>query len=228
MTETAILPDPRDKKRYYVHETLTRRALIAVLTLFSRCVMRIQAEGRENVPAEGAVILACNHVTNYDVFPMQLSIDRPIFFMAKAELLHNPVMDYFLRKAGAFPVNRGQRDDWAKRQAEKVLANGQVLGLFPEGTRSKGRGLQPAKTGAARFAIKFNCPIVPMAIDGSHRVLREFPHRTLVRVRIGEPLFPQQDEGPLALTDRMMYRIAAMLPEDLRGVYAEIPPGFLG
>ncbi len=227
MTETAIQPDPRDQKRYYVHETFTRRALVAVLTLFSRCVMRIQAVGSENIPEDGAVILACNHVTNYDVFPMQLSIRRPIFFMAKAELHRNPVMDYFLRKAGAFPVHRGQNDDWAKRQAEKVLANGQVLGLFPEGTRSKGRGLQPAKTGAARFAIKFNCPIVPMAVNGSHRVFKEFPRRTLVMVKIGEPIYPQPDEGPLALTDRVMYRIAAMLPEDLRGVYAEIPPGFV-
>lgn len=215
--------DPRLHKRYYVHETLTRKGLVAVLTLFSKLVMVVQAEGSEHVPSEGPVVLVSNHMTNFDVFPMQLSIKRPIFFMAKAELHRNPVMDYFLRKGGAFPVYRGQQDEWAKRQAERVLEAGQVLGLFPEGTRSKGRGLQPAKTGAARFAIKYQCPIVPMAIDGSQRVLKTFPRRARIRVRIGEPIYPQRGEGPLALIDRVMYSIAAMLPPELRGVYADLP-----
>jgi len=218
--------DPRDQKQYYFHETPTRRGLVAVLTAFSWLVMRIEAEGSENVPKEGPVILACNHVTNFDIFPMQLSISRPIFFMAKAELMSNPIMEYFLRKGGAFPVHRGKKDEWAKRHAEKVLEHGQVLGIFPEGTRSRGRGLQTAKTGMARFAIKYNCPIVPMGINGSHRVLKEFPRRTRVQVKIGAPLYPQSDEGPLAMTDRVMFRIAAMLPEELRGVYAQPPEGF--
>ncbi|MBC8496758.1 MAG: 1-acyl-sn-glycerol-3-phosphate acyltransferase [Anaerolineales bacterium] len=188
--------------------------------------MQIEARDAENLPSEGAVILACNHVTTFDILPMQLGISRPIFFMAKEELLRNPIVEYVLRKGGVFPVYRGTKDEWAKRHSEKVLEHGRVLGLFPEGTRSKGRGLRTAKTGTARFALKIGCPIVPMAVDGSHRLFENFPKRTKVTVTLGEPIYPQPDEGPLALTDRVMFAIADMLSPELRGVYAEKPPGY--
>ena len=218
--------DPRDQKRYYFHETRTRRATVAVLKFLAWFIMKIEARGAENLPNEGAVILACNHVTTFDIFPMQLGISRPIFFMAKEELLRNPIVEYIFRKGGVFPVYRGTKDEWAKRHSEKVLEHGQVLGLFPEGTRSKGRGLRTAKTGTARFAIKIGCPIVPMAVDGSHRVFKNFPKRTRVKVTLGEPIYPQPNEGALALTDRVMFAIAEMLSPELRGVYAEKPPGY--
>jgi 1-acyl-sn-glycerol-3-phosphate acyltransferase len=146
--------------------------------------------------------------------------------MAKEELLRNPIVEHILRKGGAFPIYRGKKDQWALRHAEKVLEHGLVLGLFPEGTRSKGRGLRQAKTGTARFAINANCPIVPMAISGTHRIFEHFPRRTKVSVTLGKPIFPQTDEGPIALTDRVMFAIAELLPPELRGVYAEKPIGF--
>jgi len=90
----------------------------------------------------------------------------------------------------------------------------------------KGRGLRTAKTGAARFALGNGCPIVPMAVSGTHRVFESFPKRTRVTVTLGKPIYPQPDEGPLALTDRVMFVIADMLPPELRGVYAEKPPGY--
>lgn len=225
---TPIRDDPRLNQIYYLHETFTRRVIVAILKTFAWFLMKFEIHGAENLPQQGAVILACNHVTNFDIFPMQLSINRPIFFMAKEELMRNPVMDYLLRKGGAFPVYRGTKDEWAKQHTEKVLLHGQVLGIFPEGTRSKGRGLRTAKTGAARFAIKTNCPIVPMALDGSQRVLKSFPKRTIITVHIGEPIYPRADEGPLALTDRLMFAMAEMLPEELKGAYAEKPASFFG
>ena len=224
--DTNLPTDPRDQKRYYFHETRTRKATVAMLSAFAFFVMKIESHGTENLPSEGAVVLASNHVTNFDIFPMQLGISRPIFFMAKEELMRNPIMEYVLRKGGVFPVYRGSKDEWAKRHAEKVLEHGRVLGLFPEGTRSKGRGLRTAKTGTARFALKANCPIVPMAISESHRVFKEFPKRTTVNVTLGEPIYPQPNEGALAMTDRLMFAIAAMLPPELRGVYGEKPPGY--
>ena len=218
--------DPRDEKRYYFHETATRRTLEAILTPLARMTMKIDSQGEEHLPNDGALVVACNHLTNFDILPLQLSISRPLFFMAKEELHRNPVMDYFFRKGGAFPVYRGQRDQWAIRHAEKVLEHGRVLALFPEGTRSKGRGLRPAKTGAARFALHIECPILPVAVEGTERIFADFPRRTQVHVRIGETITPKPGEGPLALTDRLMYSIAAMLPKSLRGVYAEKPPAF--
>ncbi len=218
--------DPRDHNKYYFHDTRTRRVTVAILQAFSWFVMKIETHDVENLPAKGAAILASNHVTNFDILPMQLSIPRILFYMAKEELLRNPIVEHILRKGGVFPIYRGKKDLWARRHAEKVLEHGLVLGLFPEGTRSRGRGLRQAKTGTARFAINANCPIVPMAISGTHRILEHFPRRTKVSVTLGEPIYPQINEGPIALTDRVMFAIAEMLPPELRGVYAEKPEGF--
>ncbi len=218
--------DPRDNKKYYFYETRTRRVTVAILRAFTWFVMKIEAHDVENLPAKGAAILASNHVTNFDILPMQLSIHRILFYMAKEELLRNPIVEHVLRKGGAFPIYRGKKDRWARCHAEKVLEHGLVLGLFPEGTRSKGRGLRQAKTGTARFAINANCPIVPMAISGTDRIFENFPRRTKVSVTLGEPIYAQSSEGPIALTDRVMFAIAEMLPPELRGVYAEKPEGF--
>jgi len=220
------ISDPRDQKKYYFYETRTRRVTVAILQTFAWFVMRIESQGSENLPADGAAILASNHVTNFDILPMQLSIQRILFFMAKEELLRNPIVEFILRKGGVFPIYRGKKDDWAVRHAEKVLAHGLVLSLFPEGTRSKGRGLGQAKTGTARFAINANCPIVPMAISGTHQIFKQFPRRTKVNVALGTPIYPQIGEGPIELTDRIMFAIAKMLPPELRGVYVEKPIGF--
>jgi 1-acyl-sn-glycerol-3-phosphate acyltransferase len=107
-----------------------------------------------------------------------------------------------------------------------VLDQQQVLAIFPEGTRSKGKGLRPAKTGAARFALYANCPIIPVTITGTERMLRQFPKRSRIKIQVGSPLFTEEGESALALTDRLMFTLAEMLPPKLRGVYAERPTGF--
>jgi 1-acyl-sn-glycerol-3-phosphate acyltransferase len=188
--------------------------------------MTMDVSGLENFPRHGPVLLAANHVTNFDVFPMQFALPRPIFFMGKAELFKNPLMDVVLRNLSGFPVNRGEKDTWALRHAAKILNHGQTLGMFPEGKRSKGKGLSVAKTGAARLALDANCPIVPMAIVGSDQFFRRFPRRTRVSITILPPLIPQMGENPLTLTDRLMFTLAQALPKEMRGVYAEVPDGF--
>lgn len=223
---TASVSDPRDKKKFYFADTPQRRALIALVRSFFRLVMEMRVEGLENFPREGPVVLAANHVTNFDVFPMQFALPRPIFFMGKAELFKNPLMDLVIRNLSGFPVNRGEMDLWAMRHAAKVLAHGQTLGMFPEGTRSKGRGLKVAKTGAARLAIEAHCPILPIAIVGSDQFFKRFPRRTLVQITLLQPLMPKLGENPLALTDRLMFTLAQGLPNEMRGVYAQVPEGF--
>jgi 1-acyl-sn-glycerol-3-phosphate acyltransferase len=218
--------DPRDRKRFAFHATFFRKFLVAILRLFFRLIMKMDIQGLENFPSDGPVVIACNHVTNFDVFPMQLSLPRPIFYMAKAELFKFPLMDVALRNLGAFPVFRGEKDAWAKRHARRVLEQGQTLGMFPEGTRNKGRGLGLAKTGTARMAIDSKCPIVPMVLVGTDRFFKDFPRRANVTVKLLPPLLPHPGETPLVLTDRLMFNMAAELPEEMRGVYAEIPKGF--
>ncbi len=221
-----VANDPRERKRYYLHMTPTRRVVTFLLRQIFRTMMTFEAHGVEHLPREGAIVLASNHLTNFDVFPMQFALPRPIFFMGKAELFKPGPVDALFRRMGGFPVYRSKKDAWAKFHALRVLQAGQVLGIFPEGTRSKGRGLRTGKTGAARFALQAGCPIAPMAITGTHHMFADFPRRTHVTVTLGPLLYPKPHENPLALTERLMYTIASMLPPELRGVYADLPPEF--
>jgi 1-acyl-sn-glycerol-3-phosphate acyltransferase len=218
--------DPRDEKKYFFHVTLTRRIITSCVRGIFKLISTFNIKGIDNLPVEGPVIVAANHLSYYDMFPMQLVLPRPIFFMGKEEIFRNPALDLLLRKLGAFPVHRGAQDQWAIQHAQKVLHHNQVLAIFPEGTRSYGKGLHTAKTGTARIAISVECPIVPMALEGPQYIFHKFPHRTEISIAIGKPIYPEPDESFLSLTDRMMFALAEMLPPDLRGVYSYHPPGF--
>lgn len=219
-------PDPRDHKTYYIEMTSFRRVVQPVLLSGFRLMTRFTVSGAEQVPSSGPVILATNHLTNYDVFFLQAAISRPIFYMGKEELFRHPMMDWALRQLGGFPVYRGAGDEWALRHAEQVLRAGQVLGIFPEGTRSKGKGLKPAKTGAARLALAVDCPIVPVALHGPQYMFSRVSRRTLISVTFGEAVFPDPDDSALGLTDRFMFALARMLPVEQRGAYHDQPEGF--
>ena len=212
--------DPRTNLNYPLEETGFHRLFVSQLRSVFKVIMTLEINGESNIPVNNAVILAANHVTNFDIFPLQFALKRPIFFMGKSELFQNPLLHFAFRNLGAFPVYRGERDEWAIRHSRKLLRAGQVLGIFPEGTRSRGRGLRVAKTGAARLAIELGCPIVPVGIDGSHTFFKQFPRRNMVRISIGEPLWPESGELPIGLTDRVMFELARNLPAELRGVYA--------
>ena len=215
--------DPRDQKQFVFHETWLRSFIRWGLSQLFRLIIKLEVRGANNVPLNGALIVASNHVTNWDVIPMQLALPRAIFFMGKAELFKFPLIDIVFRNCGAFPVCRGEKDVWAMRHALKVLDHGQTLGMFPEGHRSKGKGLGLAKTGTARLAIESNSPILPMAITGSDQFFKSFPHRTRVMVTFLPPLFPQPAETAPELTDRLMFTISSVLPGNVRGVYAKRP-----
>ena len=224
-TPAPLEADPRDKKKFYFTDTPQRRALMGAIRFLFRFVMEMEVQGLENFPHQGPVIIAANHVTSFDVFPIQFALPRPIFFMGKAELFQNPLMDLVIRNLSGFPVNRGDKDQWSMRHAAKVLNHGQVLGMFPEGKRSKGKGLGVAKTGTARLAIDADCPIIPIAVTGSDQFFKPFIRRARVQIKLLPPIMPKTGETPLALTDRLMFTLAQALPEEMRGVYAEMPKG---
>jgi 1-acyl-sn-glycerol-3-phosphate acyltransferase len=226
-TDEEMIPDdPRDRKRYYLGNTLTRSIVTGLLRILLRLFTKFRVRGLDHVPMSGPVILAANHMTEFDVLPIQLVVPRLIFFMGKAELFKNPIVDAVFRRLGAYPVYRGARDEWAIRHSERILEHGQMLGIFPEGKRSMGEGLRAAKTGAARLALATGAPIIPVAISGTHRMFGRFPRRTAITITFGEPIYPEPGETALALTDRMMFSLAKLLPRYLRGVYAQHPAGF--
>ncbi|MET3289538.1 1-acyl-sn-glycerol-3-phosphate acyltransferase [Brevibacillus fluminis] len=139
--------------------------------LIATC-FRWRVIGRENVPKTGAVILCCNHIGNIDPPLLGSGIERQVRFMAKEELFHVPVLSFLLKKFGTFPVKRGAGDRNAIRTTLKILEDGEILGIFPEGTRSKNGELGRAQSGSAMFALKSKAEVVPVAIIGPWRFLK--------------------------------------------------------
>ncbi len=180
-----------------------------------KVLLRLEIEGEENIPLEGALVIASNHISLLDPPVLGVAATRKVHFMAKKELFV-PVLGTFYRYLGAFPVQRGGADRAAIKQGLDILRNGHTLAIFPEGTRSKTGLLGKAEPGALMMAGKTDACIVPACVDGTD-LLRSGRLWPKVKVRFGAPLyFP---EGKLTKeilrehTDTLMERIAALQKE---------------
>jgi 1-acyl-sn-glycerol-3-phosphate acyltransferase len=175
---------------------------------------RLDARGVENLPAEGGFVLACNHVSSFDPWPLGMPLwpQRQLRFMAKSELYWWP-LTYVLNGAGAFPVRRGQRDAQAIETAIELARDGHPVAMFPEGTR-RTKGLVKKfearpRTGAARIALEANVPLVPAAVAGTAELMRF----RRVRIAYGSPVEIDDLRGQeiataaKEATDRLMDRI---------------------
>jgi 1-acyl-sn-glycerol-3-phosphate acyltransferase len=183
--------------------------------------------GLENVPRRGPVILASNHVNLLDPPLLAVLLPRRIVYMGKIELWKTPIIGPLYTLAGFIPVRRFEGDVAALRKAEKTLQQNQVLGMFPEGTRSRKPGLGRGQPGTAIIALRSGAPIVPVAVSGTEGVgvPRSFFRITRVRVVFGKPFeLPKSRRLSTELveqcTERIMKEIAVLLPEEYRGVYA--------
>ncbi|HWP96610.1 MAG TPA: lysophospholipid acyltransferase family protein [Syntrophomonadaceae bacterium] len=145
--------------------------VIRIIGLFLFSLLGLRREGLENLPSSGPVVVVANHISNWDPLILGFALPRPLCYMAKAELFRIPVLTWLLPKLYAFPVKRGAVDRQAIRLALDMIKDGQVLGMFPEGTRNIDQGPVVVKPGAALLALKAGCPIVPVACIGTNRVL---------------------------------------------------------
>jgi 1-acyl-sn-glycerol-3-phosphate acyltransferase len=217
-----------------------RRVAVALFYRFVKLVFgvillvwtRKQVVGLKNVPRQGPVILASNHVSMLDPPLVAVLVPRRVVYMGKIELWKTPVIGPLYSLVGFIPVRRFEADLAALRRAEKVLRQNHVLGMFPEGTRSGKPGLGKGLPGTAIIAIRTGAPIVPVGVSGTAGV--GVPHslfrRTPVRVAFGKPFeLPKgrrlNTELVEECTERIMKEIALLLPEEYRGVYAEMIAG---
>jgi 1-acyl-sn-glycerol-3-phosphate acyltransferase len=187
-------------------------AAVSAPVLFG--LYRLRVRGRENLPAEGGFVLACNHVSSFDPWPLAMPLwpKRYLRFMAKSELYWFP-LTFVLRNAGAFPVHRGQRDTVAIETAVDLARSGHIVAMFPEGTRrTKGlvkRHEARPRSGAARIALEAGVPLVPAAVRGTDKLTR-FGE---LRVAYGKPVelddLRDRELGEAAreATSRLMERI---------------------
>jgi 1-acyl-sn-glycerol-3-phosphate acyltransferase len=206
-----------------------------VLRLLGACFARIKIEGLENLPESGPILVICNHCSNADGMLLMgyivPAMGRPMRWLGKEEALRWPIFGWGMRQNGVMGVRRGVGDLEAFKLAKGVLDDGNVLTIFPEGTRSPTGAIQPAKEGATVLAVRSGAPILPIAITGSQRFwgkgkLFPRPGRRMT-VRVGKTFTLSMTKGPdrhesLRLaTVELMGHIAAMLPPEQQGVYSE-------
>lgn len=185
-------------------------------------IARVRLSGLENVPAEGPFIIASNHLSWFDVPLIPAYFARPVVYMAKEENFQGKI-GWLVRFLGAFPVKRGEADRQALRAATEQLKEGNIVVIFPEGTRSKTHTMARGHSGLGMIALRSGVPVLPVAVTGSEKLLKKF--RPRVTVTYGQPMTLKPKGQKVTredvddVTAQVMHSIAAMLPREYRGVY---------
>lgn len=192
---------------------------------------RWEIRGLEHLPPreQGGLVLATNHLHWFDVLILGASLPMRyrLSWIAKIEIFKNPAAVWFFRQMLVIPIRRGARDMAALDAAEQALKRGAVLTVFVEGHRNPRGELQQGRGGAVRLAARAGVPILPVAIEGTQHGLRGAFGRRPIRVTVGQPYRPDTDGVHIPprrmdeLTEEMMLRMAALLPEQNRGYYRE-------
>lgn len=178
-----------------------------------RLVFPLRVLGAEHVPASGPAIVVSNHISGLDPFALAKACPRWTHFLAKEELFRNPIFAYVIRQWGAIPIDRSAADLGSARAALQVLRAGEVLAIFPEGTRSRDGELQAFRPGTVNLALKRRVPIVPAGIAGTDAALPRggsLPRPRPVRVAFGPPLrlwevLPDESEASRETGTRLVY-----------------------
>ena len=202
-----------------------------------RLLFRPWVRGMENIPANGAAILASNHLSFSDSIFLPLQSRRPVVFLAKSEYftgkgIKGKLTKAFFKGTGQLPIDRsgGKASEASLNTGLQVLASGQVLGIYPEGTRSPDGGLYRGRTGIARMVLEAKVPVIPVAMIDTEKVQpigRKLPRIRRVGIIVGKPLDFSRFEGMdgdrivlRAITDEIMYELMKLSGQEYVDVYA--------
>ena len=226
-TRRSLPPPVQSAALPYSHSVrcqTTYRAVIGALrVLFAGLRLRIDVRGAEQIPCTGGAVLAANHLGYLDFALLgYLGRERGRFvrFLAKSGVFEAPLLGRAMRAMRHVPVDREQGAG-AVRQAERLLEEGEVVGVYPEATISRSFLVKPLASGAAAMAIAAQVPLVPVVTFGGHRLLTvdgqwSLRWRTPVLVRVGEPLLAAPGDNPRAVTAELRLRLEALLDEAIR------------
>lgn len=170
----------------------------AILATLCRWAFRVRVSGAHRLPTSGAYVLAPSHRSIIDILVCSTLTTRRLRFMAKVELFRVPVLGPLLSLMGSFPVERGAADRSAIKAGADVLAGGEVLVVYPEGTRAHGPEIVELQRGAAYLAVKAGVPIVPVGIGGSEDILpsgAKIPKLHQVAIVVGDPIPSPTNDG---------------------------------
>ncbi len=219
------------RQKNYYEPYVTPRILYEMIRLFAMVVfsltLRLRLRGLQNVPRKGPFIIAANHLDWTDVPLIVMHVHHRAVYMAKEEYFMNKKMRWLVRFMGSFPVKRGEADRQALRTAEEQIKKGNMLVIFPEGTRSRTYTMARAHSGMGMIALRTGVPVVPVAIWGSEKVFKKF--RTPVTISYGQPIVLKPKGNKITredideATETIMHKIAEMLPPQYRGVYGATP-----
>jgi len=198
-----------------------------VISACFRLLTRMEIIGAEHIPGEGGCLLVTNHISRLDTPALLVAASRRIYPLAADKYKNFPVFNWLLNISEAIWINRTEFDREALLNSIAVLKRGDVLGIAPEGTRSRNGSLQKAKSGVAFLAARTGVPVIPVGITGTNTMMQDFSHlrRMRICVTFGEafylPKYGKLTADELdTTTDLIMGRLAALLPQSYRGVYA--------
>ena len=206
-----------------------QRIINAILRPLVALFLPWDVQGLENLPAKGPVLVLMNHINFLDVIMPAFFLPRDVVMLSKIENFRTWGLGFFVWAYGALSVRRGEADMQAMRRSLAVLKKGQVLCIAPEGTRSGDGRLQRGHDGAAFVAMQADVPVVPFVSYGHEKFLENLKRLrpTRLHIRVGEPFRfirskRRQREDLRAATEEAMFRLAALLPPEYRGVYSDI------
>lgn len=188
-----------------------------ILRIIFALFFRVELVNRENIPKTGAALLCANHNAELGMFFIGYRIKRLVRWMAKEELFRNPILSSFISYLGAFPIKRGKGDIGSFKTVLKLLKEGHIVGMFPEGTRVKKKEdrQRNAKAGVALFAVQTGVPIIPVGVEGGNKIFQK------VRVVFGKPYYLPVEEGKKYSNDELtqmsndiMTKIYSLLEEN--------------
>ena len=211
---------------------MKREQFIPMVNRILRILAQVEFENPEYLPSKGAVILATNHMSRFDIPLLGITPTRPdIRPLVADKYLENPFLRWFSEQAGAIWIDRSRADFTAFREALAFIKQGGCLGIAPEGTRSQTGKLLEGKSGTVLLAVKTGVPIVPAGISGTDTAVASLKklQRAHIKVHYGEPFTlpplsrENREEDLKRCTDEVMCRIAVLLPERYHGFYAGHP-----